>query len=159
MNQAEHYVKTVRRLMQEAGMRLQREDQTLQQGRIWNEFVRRAKPYDTVDWKASLELARRYKSYPRCCFWNALQIARRRPKLYRYCEGFAVSIIPTEHAWLVDDAGTVYDPTWALMSHHKDSPPRDYYGITIPVAEVTRSRKQSDCQPAWLDLCLKGGAE
>lgn len=50
-----------------------------------------------------------------------------------YCEGFAVPadvpIMPIYHAWLVDQDGTIYDPTWMGGI--------DYYGIKFDTAFVT----------------------
>lgn len=47
------------------------------------------------------------------CFPNALNLALR-ARLH-YVEGYAIAgdiSIPLEHAWCVNDAGRVYDPTW-----------------------------------------------
>ena len=48
---------------------------------------------------------------PKACFHNAQMLAMNRPDLL-YAEGFAHSIITTEHAWCVDIEGNVVDPTW-----------------------------------------------
>lgn len=46
------------------------------------------------------------------CFQNAVEMATTVPGL-RYAEGFAhTSIIPTLHAWCVDENDRVIDPTW-----------------------------------------------
>lgn len=56
------------------------------------------------------------------CFANALTLCAALPGL-TYVEGYAVSVIPTLHAWCVTADGTVVDPTW-------DDPERcAYYGI------------------------------
>lgn len=46
----------------------------------------------------------------RQCFQNAWQIAETHG--WTYCEGWATSIIPTHHAWVLNQAGAVIDPTW-----------------------------------------------
>lgn len=59
------------------------------------------------------------------CYRNATEVALRRPDL-TYVEGFAtipeVEGLPFAHAWLVDDKGTVIDPTWRR-------PGTSYFGI------------------------------
>jgi hypothetical protein len=51
------------------------------------------------------------RGIPKQCFSNATSIALDNPSL-RYVEGFAVRVIPIHHAWLIDEAGNVIDPTW-----------------------------------------------
>ena len=45
------------------------------------------------------------------CFVNAYQLAIRNPRRFFYVEGYAMAVIPTEHAWCVDRAGNVIDNT------------------------------------------------
>lgn len=48
------------------------------------------------------------------CFNNAQQITKARPDLI-YIEGYAranAKAVPTEHAWVSDVFGRIYDPTW-----------------------------------------------
>lgn len=64
------------------------------------------------------------KSFPRTgkmkeCFKNALALAIRRN--LTYCEGYAINIIPTIHAWCIDKDGNVIDPTWENA--------KEYYGV------------------------------
>lgn len=47
---------------------------------------------------------------PKECFHNALLTAMMRKEL-TYVEGFVLAVIPLHHAWLVDAAGKVFDPT------------------------------------------------
>lgn len=70
------------------------------------------------------------------CFMNALLLAEERG--WTYCEGFGHAIIPTHHAWVIDDKGNIVDPTW-------DEPEKCFYaGI------------QFDTDKA-IDLCMKSG--
>ena len=53
------------------------------------------------------------------CFRNAALLSMETS--YQYVEGYALSIIPTIHAWCTDKKGRVIDPTW------EDG--KEYYGI------------------------------
>ena len=45
------------------------------------------------------------------CYRNAAHLAQEHREL-TYVEGYASSIIPTEHAWCIDEEGNVIDNTW-----------------------------------------------
>lgn len=45
------------------------------------------------------------------CFRNAYNLAAANSS-YVYVEGYAVSMIPTLHAWCIDENKNVIDPTW-----------------------------------------------
>jgi hypothetical protein len=49
---------------------------------------------------------------PKNCFKNAATLALQHPDELTYVEGFGVCMVPAEHAWCVDRAGRVVDPTW-----------------------------------------------
>lgn len=49
---------------------------------------------------------------PRRCFSNAAELALRERDRFLYCEGYALAVIPTAHAWCLDRDGFVVDPTW-----------------------------------------------
>jgi hypothetical protein len=70
------------------------------------------------------------KGKMKLCFMNAYQLASSNSKL-KYCEGFATSIIPTMHAWCIDQHGNVIDVTW------KDG--RDYFGVEFPLSFVSKT--------------------
>jgi len=58
------------------------------------------------------------------CFRNAARLALRFPKRFTYVEGYAFFgplNTPMEHAWCIDRAGFVADPTW--VNGH------DYFGV------------------------------
>lgn len=68
------------------------------------------------------------------CFYNCQQAAMQYG--LRYWEGYAVNIIPTEHAWLTDKLGRkVYDITWECLGNkkYKEEIIPEYFGIRIPV--------------------------
>ena len=59
------------------------------------------------------------------CFRNAAQLAISNPSEYTYVEGYAYTVcIPMEHAWCVNRAGVVVDPTWGLEG-------KAYFGVPI----------------------------
>ncbi len=63
------------------------------------------------------------------CYQNAYRIAVYRDDL-TYVEGMAINIIPTAHAWLVDEHGNVVDPTWPhAMGEWHTGVPQQYVGI------------------------------
>jgi hypothetical protein len=69
------------------------------------------------------------KGTMKLCFQNAYNLAQ--SKGFKYCEGYATSIIPILHAWCLDDQNRVIDVTWP------DG--RDYYGIVFPLSYVSKT--------------------
>lgn len=100
------------------------------------------------------------------CFYNCQMIAQCCPD-FIYCEGVAVSIIPTHHAWL-SLHGKVVDLTWRTdeKAPRKILPDRNlgtfkapflYFGIEIPNANWLRWWKaHRDCAVPVLDDWEKG---
>ena len=76
---------------------------------------------------------------PRQCYRNAARLALRSGR-YTYVEGCAVASrlgITLEHAWCIDRAGRVVDPTWEEG--------RDYFGVafrTDYLRRVVRANRQ-----------------
>jgi hypothetical protein len=71
------------------------------------------------------------------CLKNASNLAKRRPDL-QYVEGYAISgptSYPMFHAWCVDQAGVVYDPTWP------DG--REHFGVPLKLDFVLALRKKN----------------
>lgn len=71
----------------------------------------------------------------RWCYRNAYRLARQRPGL-RYYEGVSLAPgwdgFPSNHAWCVDQAGAVLDPTATWADPGKEL--RDcYFGVEIPL--------------------------
>ncbi|KKN90159.1 hypothetical protein LCGC14_0232750 [marine sediment metagenome] len=59
------------------------------------------------------------------CYSNAFDLVLSEPDLI-YVEGYANSIIPTNHAWCATPEGLVVDPTWSDLGDH---PGREYFGV------------------------------
>jgi hypothetical protein len=77
------------------------------------------------------------------CFMNAQRLAQM--KGYRYVEGYASGIIPTLHAWVINEHDVVLDPTW----NDEDAV---YFGVVIPMAYVLKVnllRKAYGVLDAW----------
>jgi hypothetical protein len=80
------------------------------------------------------------RGLPKNCFDNAYREARRSKGRYHYVEGLAFCAIPTLHAWLIDAAGTVIDPTW---DDHLVG--LAYFGVELSLAEVATTRRGGWC--------------
>lgn len=64
------------------------------------------------------------------CFQNALHLAH--ASGYTYVEGYATNYVPIHHAWCVDFAGNVIDPTWRELGC-------SYFGIPFDTEYVVRT--------------------
>ena len=72
------------------------------------------------------------------CFANALWLSYGRRDLI-YCEGFASSGVAVMHAWCVDKAGNVVDPTWSGRVAETE-----YFGIPFRTRWVIRLMAQKE---------------
>lgn len=87
------------------------------------------------------------------CYYNAQMLALTHH--FRYYEGFATSIIPTEHAWVLSDDGVLLDLTWDKVAEPDEE--FDYFGVQVPTRFVAeRLVKTSTSTPMlpeyWLSL-------
>lgn len=73
------------------------------------------------------------------CYSNCLKEITRNPNKVIYCEGFATSVIPVQHAWLLFD-GKVIDPTWDDPCEGQN---REYFGIAFKTHYVKRTALES----------------
>jgi len=76
------------------------------------------------------------------CFMNSTKLAMGDSSL-TYCEGYAMGVIPTHHAWCVDSLGRVVDPTWESGS--------DYFGIKFQLEYVIRVTDETGYWTSILD--------
>lgn len=70
------------------------------------------------------------KGKDRQCFTNAYHICIEN-KGFKYIEGFALSIIPVHHAWVLDEDGNVIETTWKEAGE-------EYYGIELDIPWVNK---------------------
>lgn len=70
------------------------------------------------------------KQANKMCYRNSLMLAMSRPG-WKYVEGYALGIIPTQHAWCVDEEGRVVEPTWKQSGSA-------YFGIAMEPDDVLK---------------------
>jgi hypothetical protein len=75
------------------------------------------------------------KGTPRLCYMNAFDLASRNHK-FKYVEGVATNVIPVDHAWCVNEAGEVVDPTWDKTMLSGKERNADYFGVEIPIPKL-----------------------
>lgn len=92
-------------------------------------FKQNAKLYINVNKEQSKKLSK-YATIKRC-FDNCSKLAFRYKKL-EYIEGYTFSLIPLEHAFLINNKNEIIDPTLAINHGDKDRYGSEYYGIIIP---------------------------
>lgn len=112
------------------------EDYLLKHGQEFTSQPLTDKELEIVAFASSL-----HECWERECFYNA-QFLAQCCRRFTYCEGVAVSVIPTHHAWLSIN-GKVVDLTWRVEEKADRSllpdrnlgtfnPPYAYFGIEIP---------------------------
>ena len=88
------------------------------------------------------------------CYGNCQGIALYRKDL-TYYDGYCMSVIPLEHAWLVNEDGEIVDPTLGIPFRGKDMLPEkaDYIGLPIPRAYIQKIIfGESIWRPLWLTM-------
>lgn len=87
---------------------------------------------------------------PKQCFSNAYKLARKRKWLY--VEGIATSVIPLQHAWVINPAepNVVIDPTWDnhYVADSLKGITRIYIGVPFNLKVVGKALK---CEVSMLD--------
>lgn len=118
-------------------------DQTSLQRQIYQYILDHGQEFDRslVLSKASAGLRARLGARTKECFYNAQRAAILEPMRYRYFEGFAVSLIPVHHAWIVTDQGAVLDPTWVNLPQRTEL---NYFGMEIPYQVVMEEWLQTE---------------
>lgn len=79
------------------------------------------------------------------CFYNAFHLAIETG--LHYVEGYAVAghlPLPLEHAWCVDDAGLIYDPTWDNGTH--------YFGMAFQPQQLEAIHHITDVHSVFSNL-------
>jgi hypothetical protein len=76
------------------------------------------------------------------CIKNCYDLMVLCPQKYIYCEGYARGDLPVQHAWLIDEAGFVVDPTWEEPT---PSESREYYGIPFCIDYIHKVKARTGC--------------
>lgn len=96
---------------------------------------------------ADQALPGKFHAWPQQCFDNAYRLARRWKARFRYVEGVALGVIPIHHAWVINAAGEVLDPTWLQNS----TIGTEYFGVVIPldIAKQVRHKDNASIIDNW----------
>lgn len=89
------------------------------------------------------------------CFYNAQMLALQYD--YDYYEGFAVSIIPTEHAWALLPDGQLLDLTWDKVRNGTET--FDYFGVLIPSKFIAKHMLETGMSTSMLILYWQSQGE
>ena len=107
-------------------------------------FLRNSQIYIKIDKVESKKLSK--KSIIKECFNNCFKLAYGHN--LEYIEGYTMSIIPIEHAFLINNNNEVVDPTLAIdTDFSKDRYGSEYIGIKIPnniLLEIRADTKKYD---------------
>lgn len=96
---------------------------------LWKLVLENGREFQVRHFGKSLELKKDIHAVPRACFHNCQNAALTYD--YQYWEGFANSILPVQHAWVLDAEGNLLDPTWV-----RNIKATDYFGIQIPTSYI-----------------------
>lgn len=91
---------------------------------VW--FKNNAEQFTKINIEESLRMSK--YAHVKMCYNNCYKLALSRKRL-EYVEGLGLSLIPIEHAWLINNNNEVIDPTWGLK---RDRIGSEYLGIKIP---------------------------
>ena len=119
MNTAKEYVESLKVVMSKNEKAVDLYDFVLERGVEFTSAPRPNKLPNGID-------PRRFKLKE--CFYNAQLLALQYN--YTYFEGFATSIIPTEHAWVLTHDNVLLDLTWDKVRNGNET--FDYFGVKIP---------------------------
>jgi hypothetical protein len=88
------------------------------------------------------------------CFYNAQMLALTdNSNQIKYCEGFALTIIPTNHAW-IEINGKVVDPTWdvdgkMILGTFPDD--KSYFGFNMSKSDIRDKQFKTGMACSFLD--------
>lgn len=108
----------------------------LKQVTAWHKYAKEGIVLEHGKFYEAQPCPKEYKpgAVPKLCFMNAYKLAQKYPEL-TYVEGYAslgFIDLPFEHAWCVDKAGKVIDPTW------QDPETSVYFGIEFDDDFITK---------------------
>lgn len=104
----------------------------------YRQILDMGREFSYVDVEASRQLHTGGRCQSKQCYHNCQMALFLNPEL-RYYEGWVMSIIPIEHAWLLSgDSEAVIDPTLVDPTVEPNVSKRGYFGVEIPVTFVQR---------------------
>ena len=110
-------------------------------------FKQNAKLYHIINKVESVKVQKRNRTKIKRCFDNCYKAVYKEEKL-KYMEGYTMSLIPIEHAFLVNENNEVIDPTLSInTSGHSDRYGSEYMGIEIPRNMIARLRIKDQHSP------------
>jgi len=100
-------------------------------------FLRNSRIYNTINREESKILSKNaiIKECYNNCFKSLHDTYKIKSKVLKYIEGYTMSLIPIEHAFLINENNEIIDPTLAINTKYDKRSERygsEYIGITIP---------------------------
>ena len=110
-------------------------------------FKENAIIYNKINKVESVKVQKRNRTKIKRCFDNCYKAVNKNPEL-KYMEGYTMSLIPIEHAFLVNNNNEVIDPTLSINTDiSNDRYGSEYYGIEIPRNMIARLRYKDQYSP------------
>ena len=106
-------------------------DAPIRIGEIYDWIIENGVCLTGLDLEKSASQAFFAQSQIKQCYYNSM-MAQSLNRELEYWEGWAAGIIPTNHAWNVQD-NSVIDLTWSKLDYMRDNPEQVvYFGVAIP---------------------------
>ena len=106
-------------------------DAPIRIGEIYDWIIENGVCLTGLDLEKSVSQAFFAQSQIKQCYYNSM-MAQSLNRELEYWEGWAAGIIPTNHAWNVQD-NSVIDLTWSKLDYMRDNPEQVvYFGVAIP---------------------------
>ena len=110
-------------------------------------FKENAIIYNKINKIESVKVQKRNRTKIKRCFDNCYKAVYKEQNL-KYIEGYTMSLIPIEHAFLVNNNNEVIDPTLSINTDiSNDRYGSEYYGIEIPRNMIARLRIKDQYSP------------
>ena len=110
-------------------------------------FKENAIIYNKINKVESVKVQKRNRTKIKRCFDNCYKAVYKEQNL-KYIEGYTMSLIPIEHAFLVNNNNEVIDPTLSINTDiSSDRYGSEYYGIEIPRNMIARLRIKDQYSP------------
>jgi hypothetical protein len=110
-------------------------------------FKENAIIYNKINKIESVKVQKRNRTKIKRCFDNCYKAVYKEQNL-KYIEGYTMSLIPIEHAFLVNENNEIIDPTLSINTDiSNDRYGSEYYGIEIPRNMIARLRIKDQYSP------------